>query len=45
MTHPFDPIDKAQYINLTTFRKNGERKPTPIWVAATRGRWPKPALR
>ncbi|MCA9534790.1 MAG: PPOX class F420-dependent oxidoreductase [Myxococcales bacterium] len=38
MTHPFDPIAAAQYVNFTTFRKNGERKATPIWVAVSEGR-------
>ena len=38
MTHPFDPIAAAQYVNFTTFRKNGERKATPIWIAVSEGR-------
>ena len=38
MTHPFDPIARAEYVNFTTFRKNGERKATPIWIAVSEGR-------
>lgn len=33
MAHPFDYLDKEQYISLTTFRANGEGVPTPVWFA------------
>ena len=36
--HPFAPLVKAEYVNLTTFRKNGERKTTPIWLAVEEGK-------
>ena len=36
--HPFAPLVDAEYVNLTTFRKNGERKTTPIWLAVEEGR-------
>ena len=29
---------KAQYINLTTFRKNGQAVATPVWFVAHNGR-------
>jgi len=31
MAHPFDYLDKEQYISLTTFRANGTGVPTPVW--------------
>jgi PPOX class probable F420-dependent enzyme len=32
MQQPFDPISE-RYINLATFRKNGNEVRTPVWVA------------
>jgi len=32
MSHP---ISNEKYISLTTFRKNGEAKPAPVWVVDT----------
>lgn len=29
---------KAQFINLTTFRRNGQAVPTPVWFVAHEGR-------
>ncbi|MEZ4288954.1 MAG: PPOX class F420-dependent oxidoreductase [Polyangiales bacterium] len=29
----FSSLKPFKYVNLTTFRKNGERKTTPIWFA------------
>jgi len=31
MAHPFDYLDKEQFISLTTFRANGEGVATPVW--------------
>ncbi len=36
--HPFAYLEGHQYINLTTFRKNGEPVSTPIWFAPHGGR-------
>lgn len=33
MQHHFAPLDGHQYMNLTTFRKNGQAVPTPVWFA------------
>jgi PPOX class probable F420-dependent enzyme len=36
MTQPragFAPLQGAQFINLTTFRSNGQPVPTPVWFA------------
>lgn len=30
MTHP---IANEKFVSLTTYRKNGEAKPTPVWIA------------
>ncbi|MCS6940194.1 MAG: PPOX class F420-dependent oxidoreductase [Roseiflexus sp.] len=32
-TTPFAPLAGHQYMNLTTFRKNGQPVPTPVWFA------------
>lgn len=37
MPHPFDSIDAAEYVNLTTYRKNGQAKHTPVWAAVSDG--------
>lgn len=31
MTHVWDSLNTEQYVNLTTFRKNGDGVPTPVW--------------
>ncbi len=31
MAHPFDSLNSEEYISLTTFRKNGDGVPTPVW--------------
>ena len=36
--HPFSYLEGESYINLTTFRKNGEPVSTPIWFALHEGR-------
>lgn len=33
MTDPFAILDHHQYMSLTTFRKNGQPVPTPVWFA------------
>lgn len=33
MANPFDALEGARYIRLSTFRKNGEAVPTPVWFA------------
>lgn len=33
MTPTFADVAKAQYVLLTTFTKDGQPKPTPVWVA------------
>ena len=30
---PFEPLLKESYASLTTFRKNGDAVPTPMWFA------------
>jgi PPOX class probable F420-dependent enzyme len=37
MTNPFGDIGTAQYVQLTTFTKDGTPKPTPIWAALDGG--------
>jgi uncharacterized protein len=37
-TQPFDLLKGHKYINLTTFRKNGEAVPTTVWFALVDGR-------
>ncbi|MDZ4770110.1 MAG: PPOX class F420-dependent oxidoreductase [Chloroflexota bacterium] len=32
-TVPFESLHGHKYINLTTFRKNGQPVPTPVWFA------------
>lgn len=34
----FDQFSAATYISLETFRKDGSRVPTPVWVAGHEGR-------
>ncbi|CAN5894472.1 hypothetical protein BH23ACT11_BH23ACT11_26120 [soil metagenome] len=36
--HPFTYLEGHNYINLTTFRKNGEPVSTPLWFAHHEGR-------
>lgn len=36
--HPFSYLEGHNYINLTTFRKNGEPVSTPLWFALHGGR-------
>ncbi len=36
--HPFEDLEGHRYMNLTTFRKNGEAVPTPVWFALVDGR-------
>jgi len=31
MSHPFDAFQKQQYLNIETFRKNGQGVKTPVW--------------
>lgn len=31
MAHIFDSLQNEEYISLTTFRKNGDGVPTPVW--------------
>lgn len=31
MASPFDALEGARYIRLSTFRKSGEAVPTPVW--------------
>lgn len=38
MTPSFADLAKAQYIQLTTFTKDGRPKPTPIWAALDQDR-------
>lgn len=33
MNEPFAVLDRHQYMSLTTFRKNGQPVPTPVWFA------------
>lgn len=33
MASPFDALEGARYIRLSTFRKSGEAVPTPVWFA------------
>lgn len=33
MTPTFADVAKAQYVQLTTFTKDGRPKPTPVWAA------------
>lgn len=35
--HPFQPLARFRYLNLTTFRKSGEGVDTPIWFAENNG--------
>jgi uncharacterized protein len=34
---PFGPLLKENYASLTTFRKNGDAVPTPMWFAESNG--------
>ncbi len=34
---PFEPLLKENYASLTTFRKNGDAVPTPMWFAGSNG--------
>jgi uncharacterized protein len=34
---PFGPLLKESYASLTTFRKNGDAVPTPMWFAESNG--------
>ncbi len=34
---PFEPLLKESYASLTTFRKNGDAVPTPMWFAESDG--------
>lgn len=38
MTQSLELLDGQQYISLTTFRKNGEAKSTPVWFAQANGK-------
>lgn len=31
MAHPFDALNQEQYISLTTYKKDGTPKATPVW--------------
>ncbi|WP_353951671.1 PPOX class F420-dependent oxidoreductase [Knoellia sp. S7-12] len=33
MTSPTDPLAEQQYVELTTFRRNGTPVATPVWIA------------
>jgi hypothetical protein len=35
--HAFDYLQSHKYINLTTFRKNGQGVPTPVWFVLENG--------
>jgi uncharacterized protein len=35
---PYDWIQHHQYVSLTTFKKSGQRVPTPIWFATAGGK-------
>jgi PPOX class probable F420-dependent enzyme len=37
-TNPFASLKGQQFINLTTFRKNGTPVPTPVWFAEHDGK-------
>ena len=37
-TGSFSSLDGHQYISLTTFRKNGQPVPTPVWFAHHNGK-------
>jgi hypothetical protein len=32
-------LDKARYVSLTTFKKNGTAVSTPVWITGTAGRY------
>jgi hypothetical protein len=34
-----DDIDRARYISLTTFKRNGDAVSTPVWITGTGGRY------
>jgi uncharacterized protein len=36
--HPFAILERHQYANLITYRKDGSAIPTPVWFAETDGR-------
>ncbi|WP_280263152.1 PPOX class F420-dependent oxidoreductase [Nocardia wallacei] len=38
MDNPFGPVGTANYVLLTTFRKNGSAVATPVWAALDDGR-------
>ena len=38
MTEPLTAIAHHKYANITTFRRNGEAKKTPIWFAVRDGK-------
>lgn len=38
VTTPFPTLQGHHYANLTTFRKNGQAVPTPIWFAQENGK-------
>jgi hypothetical protein len=31
MSNPYKPFEKQKYLNIETFRKNGEGVRTPVW--------------
>lgn len=35
MTTTAHPIANEKYVSLTTYRKNGEAKPAPVWIVDT----------
>jgi len=37
-SEPFSTLTRAQYIQLTTFRKTGVGVPTPVWFAISAGK-------
>lgn len=38
MTNPLGAVGDADYVLLTTFRKNGDPVPTPVWAVAEEGK-------
>jgi uncharacterized protein len=37
VANPFDALEGARYVRLSTFRRSGEPVPTPVWFARVGG--------